>query len=71
MASYKCLMVIYGLTRLLFKIYGFEISVTLTLTFPGHLRLKKDGVIGLPIYVFFFLLMFNNNIWPNWASCEI
>ena len=29
------------------------------------LKVKCDGVIGLPIYG--FLLMFNSNIWPNSA----
>ncbi len=38
MVCCKCLIVIYGLTRLLFKIYGFEISVTLTLNFQGYSR---------------------------------
>ncbi len=52
-----CLMVTEGLTGLLYKIYiGFEIWVTLTLTF----KVKIDSAIGLPIYD--FLLVSNNNL---------
>ena len=30
------------------------------------LKVKCDGAIGLPIWICGFLL-FNSNIWPNWA----
>ncbi len=41
-------------------------KIWLTLTDPSRpLKVKYDGMIGLPVYD--FLLMFNGNIGPNWA----
>ncbi len=37
----------------------------LNIDLSRSLKVKRDGVIGLSIYV--FLLMFNSNIWPNSA----
>ncbi len=43
-----------------------KIWVTLTLTFLARsLKVKCDGIIGLPMYG--FLLMVNSNIGPNFA----
>ncbi len=39
--------------------------VTLDFDLSRSLKVKCDGVIGLPIYG--FLLMVNSNIWPNTA----
>ncbi len=72
--SYWQLMVTYGLTWLLYEIEGFEVRVTLILTWnlgdldfdlSRLLKVKCKGAIGLPIHG--FLLMFNSNIGHNWA----
>ncbi len=43
-----CLIVIYGLIRLLFKIIDFEMSLTLTFTLKGHSRSNVMVLLDFP-----------------------
>ncbi len=44
-----------------------DFDIDLDFDLSRSLKVKFETVIGLPIYVYGFLSMFNGNIGPNWA----
>ncbi len=66
MTTYYCLMVTYGLTRLVLQDITLQNLSDWLLTFQRSLKVKCDGGIGLLIYD--YPLLFNGNIWPNSSS---
>ena len=54
MVFYWWLAVTYGLTRLLYEIYGFKIWVTLTWHWRFKVKVKCHGIIWLVMYMVFY-----------------